>query len=78
MDRRMQVKQFVAVVRGALCRFMVYETGDPAFYLFAQMDPDGNLTTLSWPVRKADLRDDIRHALRNGVGNSHAGKDDGR
>ena len=64
-----QVKQFVAVVQGRFGRFMVFETGAPGFYLFAQLYP-GTLTQtgLQWPVRKADLRDDVRHGLANGVG----------
>lgn len=64
-----QVKQYVGVVQGAHGRFMVFETGSAQHYLFAQLYP-GTLTQtgLSWPVRKADLRDDVRHALAHGVG----------
>ena len=64
-----QVKQFVAVVDGDWSSFMVFETGASGFYLFAQLHPETlTLTGLAWPVRKTDLRDDIRHGLRHGAG----------
>ena len=74
-DVRYQVKQFVAVVRGSFARFMVFETGDPKFYFFQQIDADGNATALQWPVEKSRLRDDLRRSLRHGVGNAHGGRD---
>jgi hypothetical protein len=65
----MQVKQFVAVVQGEHGRFMVFETGSARHYLFAQLYPGTTTQTgLSWPVLKADLRDDVRHGLAHGVG----------
>ncbi|MGH9968106.1 MAG: hypothetical protein ACREBG_09780 [Pyrinomonadaceae bacterium] len=67
----MQVKQHVAVVqnsRGA--RFRVFETGNPKFYLFSTIAPDGTEGGLQFPVRKTDLRDDIRRMLRYGYGNA--------
>jgi hypothetical protein len=68
------VKQFVAVVRGARRnRFAVYATGDDKFYLFAQVCPAGYFTGLSFPVRKSELRDDVRRALANGWGNAGMG-----
>jgi hypothetical protein len=69
MALEMQVKQYVAVVQGRGGKFMVFETGDPEFYLFSTLC-NGVQTGLQFPVRKADLRDDIRRALRHGVGNA--------
>jgi len=68
----LQVVQFVAVVRGARGnRFVVFRTGDDAFYLFSRLDPSGLYCTgLSFPVRKAELHDDVRRALANGRGNA--------
>jgi hypothetical protein len=66
----LMVKQFVAVVQGPFCKMMVFETGDPSRYLFSQLDPGGCQTGLQWPVRKADLRPDIRSALAHGWGNA--------
>ena len=73
MDRRYQVKQYVAVVqnrRGS--RFMVFRTGDDRWYLFAQLYPGPGLiqTGLQFPVEKSNLRDDIRRALAHGWGNA--------
>jgi hypothetical protein len=64
------VKQYVAVVQGRWCKFMVFETGSPKHYLFSQLDPSGCATTLQFPVLKTDLRDDIRRALAHGWGNA--------
>jgi len=66
----LMVKQYVAVVQGHFCRFMVFTTGDDKFYLFAQIDPDGCQTGLQFPVRKSDLQPEIRRALANGWGNA--------
>lgn len=58
-DPRYQVKQFVAVVaNGAGTRFMVFETGDAKHYLFTALGPDGDVGSVSVPVRKTDLRTD--------------------
>lgn len=70
-DPRYQVKQYVAVVQNSRGRkFMVFETGDDRFYLFSLLDNYGCQTLIQFPVRKADLRDDIRRALRHGWGNA--------
>ena len=66
------VKQYVAVVQnGTGLRFMVFTTGDPKFYLFCPLDKDGNQGGIQIPVKRADLRDDIRRALAHGWGNAH-------
>jgi hypothetical protein len=68
----MGVKQYVAVLQKASGgRFMVFATGDQKYYLFSQLYP-GTLTAtgLSFPVRKADLRRDVRSALAHGWGNA--------
>jgi hypothetical protein len=72
MDTRaFQVKQYVAVVRnGWGNRFMVFRTGDDKFYLFVLVDSHGCFTELQFPVRKSDLRPEIRKALAHGWGNA--------
>lgn len=72
MDKRYQVKQYVAVVRsGAGQRFQVFSTGDPQWYLFVPLiGATSSAGTIHFPVLKKDLRDDIRHALAHGRGNS--------
>ena len=70
MDRRYQVKQYVAVVRSRWCRFRVFATGDARWYLFDQLDEHGCSTTLQFPVKKSDLKPEIRRALAHGWGNS--------
>ncbi len=71
MESRMMTKQYVAVVcneRGG--RFMVFKTGDEKYYLFSQLYPDSLIATgLQFPVKKMDLRKDIRVALSHGWGN---------
>jgi len=62
----MMAKQYVAVVAGALSRFRVFTTGDDRYYLFEPLD----VAMPPFPVAKADLRDDVRSALRHGWGNS--------
>lgn len=64
------VMQYVAVVRsGTGQRFRVFRTGDSKFYLFdALIGESGMSGGLQFPVRKSDLRADIRRALANGVG----------
>lgn len=62
----LQVKQFVAVVRGGFgSRWYVYRTGSDRHYLFACTENP----TFCVPVLKADLQDDVRRALANGYGN---------
>jgi hypothetical protein len=74
--RRCGVKQFVAIVRSHATgkRFSVYTCGDDHYYLFTLMasrEPgDTRMTDLSFPVRRKDLRPEIRRALAQGVGNS--------
>jgi hypothetical protein len=68
MDRRYQVKQYVAEVNSRFCRFRVFTTGDAQWYLFCALDPSGYDHGLHVPVRKIDLRTDVRHALRHGWG----------
>lgn len=66
----MQVKQYVAVVQGRWSKLMVFETADPKFYLFSALDPNGCQTGLQWPVRKSELRREVRSALAHGYGNA--------
>lgn len=68
MDQRLMVKQYVAEVAGRFCKFRVFETGDPRFYLFDPIDPYGCSTCNQFPVRKTDLKPSIRRLLRHGVG----------
>jgi hypothetical protein len=67
----MQVKQFVAVVKGSWSKFCVFMTGSTRHYLFHQLDNHGCMTQLAFPVLKTDLRDDIRSALSHGWGNAN-------
>ena len=66
-------KQFVAVIKNRFNRqFMVFTSGDPKYYLFSAIDNQGIAVGIpSFPVLKKDLRDDIRHALLHGCGNSN-------
>jgi hypothetical protein len=67
----LMVKQFVARVRSRTGqRFNVFETGDAQYYLFDPIDRAGCSYCNAFPVRKKDLRPDIRRALRHGVGNA--------
>jgi len=69
--RAYMVKQCVAVIRNQRGqRFRVFETGDEKYYLFDPLTPDDCSGCVQFPVRKADLRPDLRRALRNGWGNS--------
>jgi hypothetical protein len=73
--QRFGVKQYVAVVRTRRGRrFSVFTCGDDRYYVFTLMaspEPgDTVMTTISFPVRRKDLRDDLRRALAHGVGNS--------
>lgn len=69
MRAELQVKQYVAELQGPFCRFRVFETADPRFYLFDVLDPSGCSTTVQFPVAKKELRADVRSALRHGWGN---------
>jgi hypothetical protein len=66
----MQVKQYVAEVKGPWCWFQVFETGDPKYYLFQQLDPNRCATELQFPVRKSELVPAVRSALAHGVGHA--------
>jgi hypothetical protein len=71
MDQRYMVKQYVAVVKNERgVRFRVFETGDSKFYLFDPLDKYDCSTCCQFPVRKSELRPDIRRALAHGWGNS--------
>jgi hypothetical protein len=63
-----QTKQYVAVVRSRWGRFRVFTTGDERYYLFDSLDAHGCSTGLQFPVKKSDLRPDVRRALRHGCG----------
>ena len=68
-SRLYQVKQYVACVKSRWARFMVFRTGDDKYYLFSQLDPNGCATGLQFPVKKSDLKPDIKRALAHGWGN---------
>lgn len=72
MDRRYQVMQYVAVVRGRWGRFMVFKTGDPKFYLFQPLLGDTTIAAeiQAFPIAKADLQPWVRSMLAHGCGNS--------
>lgn len=65
-----QVKQ-VGVIQNEWNRFAIFEIGDEQFYLFALLDRRGSVTRLQFPVRKTDLRPEIRSALAHGWGNTY-------
>ena len=69
------VKQFVAVVQNRHgTKFMVFTTGDARYYWFQTLDQDEcAVVGMAFPVRKSDLRDDIRRALAHGWGNATLG-----
>ena len=69
MDRRYQVKQYVAEVETKTSLFHVFKTGDEKYYLFAQVNPKTKCDTgLQFPVLKSRLRKDVGRALKNGFG----------
>lgn len=72
MDRRFMVKQYIAVVENAWgTKLMVFQSGDEKYYLFCPLDPDGcQAAGLQFPVRKTDLRKEIRAMLAHGCGNT--------
>lgn len=71
MDPRYQVKQYVGqVVSSAGKVFQVLETGDARYYQFRLMR-DGCDTLLHFPVRKTELKMDVRRALKNVGGYVH-------
>lgn len=68
MDRRYMVKQYVAVTRTRFGRWMVFRTGDDKYYLFVAVDRNLCALGLSHPIKKTDLKQDIRRALAHGYG----------
>lgn len=62
------VTKYMAQVDGAWASFRVFETGQPGVYLFDQLDQHGCSTGMQFPMRAADLRPDLRRALRHGWG----------
>ncbi len=67
MAPEIMVRQFVAEVNGAFgSRWCVFTTGDDRYYMFVlTQNPD-----ISKPVRKSDLRPDVRSALAHGWGHA--------
>ncbi len=57
-----------AVVRSRVTgvRFRVFTTGDDRYYLFDPLDEHDCSRCMSFPVLKADLKPEIRRALRQG------------
>ena len=73
-QRAYMVKQYIAVVRNRRgAKFMVFNSGDEKYYLFCPLDRDGCQGTNQFPVRKTELRRDIRSALAHGWGNAGIG-----
>lgn len=62
----LMVVKYVGEVHGDWSSFQVFTTGQPGTYLFDQLDPWSCSTGLQIPVRAADLRPDVRRALRAG------------
>lgn len=64
----MQVKQYVGEVRSPRgLIWKVFTTGDAWYYLFDLQDPTGTYSMCQHvPVRKTELRREIRSALANG------------
>lgn len=61
------VKQYVGRVRGRFGTFRVFETGDARYYLFSQVDEFDCDIGRMFPVRKAELRDEVKWALARGI-----------
>jgi hypothetical protein len=66
-----EAKQFVAIVQGRWNKLAVFETGDPDYYLFVVLDPQGNMTSIHIPTPKKDLRPEVARALKAGYGNAN-------
>jgi len=69
-DVRLMAKQYVAELKGRWCWFRVLESGDPKFYLFCALDTWGCDNGVHFPVRKTDLKPEVRRALRAGWGHA--------
>ncbi len=71
-DPRYGVTKFIGIIHNNCgTRFLVFETGDPKFYLFNILLPFANCiicSTISFAVRKGTLRDDVRTNLARGFG----------
>lgn len=65
-----QVKQYVAKVRGRFACFNVYRTGSDKHYLFRVLTPDGCEGGLEFPVLKKELKPEVRSMLAHGCGNT--------
>jgi len=68
-----QVIHYIAVVRDEKTgyRFMVLETKDPKYWLFCLLIGETSMMSdHKFPVKKTDVRKDIRQMLNNGAGNS--------
>jgi len=61
------VKQYVGKVRGRFGVFRVFETGDARFYIFCQVDDNDCDIGRMFPVRKSELRDEVKWALARGI-----------
>lgn len=72
MDRRLMIKQYVAIVKNRRGqRFRVFSTGDDKFYVFDPLIPGTDSSgCIQFSVRKADLEPTTRRALAHGWGNA--------
>lgn len=69
-DKQLMPVAFVAVIQNDTgLRFNVYTTGDKAWYLFKPLGPDNCEGILDFPVRKSQLKTNIRDMLAAGCGN---------
>jgi hypothetical protein len=64
VDRRLMIQQFVGVVRRRSYVYMVFETGEPGWYLFCTATNGLIFTGLNVPVRKSGLRRVVQSGLR--------------
>ena len=55
MQQEMMVKRYICEIPGPHCRFRVYETGNPKFYLFCVIDVYGCDHGLHYPIQKSNL-----------------------
>ena len=65
MARELMVKQYVGRIKSKTgTTFQVFESGDPAYYVFDPLDERGCSGCAQFPVKKTDLKDDVRKYLR--------------
>jgi hypothetical protein len=63
-----QVKHYIGEVTDAHGQtFTVLESGNPKFYVFTPHSSPGVMSTMQIPVRKTDLKPEIRKALAHGM-----------